>query len=121
RRQRGFQGSQRWIDVLFGHTTPNLSRNADSPATYQRWAVLADEPVNAEICSNVKPPQIWATITSLCWTGGFSRAAVAVSTSSDWSSEGTNQAGTRAAARFSWRCRRLACRAVLMAPWRTTQ
>ena len=49
---------------VFGHETFSLSRRALSPATYQRWAVLAEQPATSAICSNVRPPQSRATIVS---------------------------------------------------------
>src|SRR5947209_1548563 len=69
RDQLRFQGAQAGVPGLVGHGTPNLSRKADNPATYHRWAVLAEVPVRTATCSNVNPPQMWATITSR-WTNG---------------------------------------------------
>src|SRR5207245_1499370 len=59
-----FQALQVPIQERFGHGAANLSRKADRPAMYQRWAVLVEQPTSAATCSKGNPPHRWATITS---------------------------------------------------------
>ncbi len=124
-----FQGrlelSQFWIGRDLRHVTPNLCRIVDIPAQYSRCDVLVDRPETAPICSNVRPAQTWATITSRCSDGNDRSSAVTISASSGsfvletfstW-----NYVEHSAAASISCRRRRLEAWAALIAPLRTTR